>query len=388
MLKYSFNILVNALGIKDSGGISAFVKTLRELSGREGYRYIVVCNKEKNIEYVIKNYNNDDSFLFIFVPSYGAVYRLLYENFYFKKIIYKYNVGLVYNFSGIAQLSLPVPQLVKVHNLLLYCTKLDRYYFKHNLYFDWLTKIFIKRMVFLFLLKKADYFEMQSDHVINHLADFINLKSKKVFIKSDIDISSELINLPKDYDFFNKINILYIVGPHFNSPHKNFLDFVNAMTTLKESGIEFEISITLTKKQLKESCLWDDSLNNITNFLGYIENNDELYRQFTNNTILISTSIVETLGLHVIEAIQHGCVAIVPSEKYSFTVYGPDIYTYNLYDIKDLFLSIMNVVTSKDPEDIKLNVNKTISYLNKKERQKIDDIVDIFNIIKTYKNTL
>jgi hypothetical protein len=45
---------------------------------------------------------------------------------------------------------------------------------------------------------------------------------------------------------------------------------------------------------------------------------------FCDNTILISTSIIETLGLHVIEGIKNGITTITPDESYANIVYGSE----------------------------------------------------------------
>jgi hypothetical protein len=55
-------------------------------------------------------------------------------------------------------------------------------------------------------------------------------------------------------------------------------------------------------------------------------------KNFQSNTILVSTSIIETLGLHVIEAIQNGVAVIVPNEKYSLSVYGSSVLTYETFN--------------------------------------------------------
>ena len=121
------------------------------------------------------------------------------------------------------------------------------------------------------------------------------------YIKSDISVLRKDFQSPKKYDFHNKINFIYIVGPHFEIIHKNFIDFTNAMLGLDSLGINFEINITLSYNQLNNSNVWDSSLNCKTNFLGYISDQEQMTKLFYDNTILISTSIIETLGLHVIE---------------------------------------------------------------------------------------
>ena len=84
------------------------------------------------------------------------------------------------------------------------------------------------------------------------------------------------------------------------------LDFTSAMLELNERGVDFEINITLTNVQLSNSKVWDLSLSSKTNFLGYINDQEKMTELFCDNIILISTSIIESLGLHVIEGIKNG----------------------------------------------------------------------------------
>ena len=123
----------------------------------------------------------------------------------------------------------------------------------------------------------------------------------------------------------------------------SFSDGRGEIIDLLEKEFDYKINITLTYEQLKNSGLWDDRLNSRTNFLGYLNNKKDIKKLFANNTILISTSIIETLGLHVIEAISNGILCIVPNEKYSISVYGSKILTYTLFQSNTLVKQIMNI---------------------------------------------
>ena len=107
---------------------------------------------------------------------------------------------------------------------------------------------------------------------------------------------------------------------------------------------------------------------------------DEIKKQFQDNTILISTSIIETLGLHVIESIQQGVLVIVPNEKYSLDVYGNDILTYNLFNIESLYNIIQNIYL-QDNNYIKDIILRNQKYLIDNEKTKYKNIENIFNKI-------
>lgn len=377
------NIIINCLGTRDSGGITVLEKLLNEIKDSE-YYYLIICNQNQNIENLVKRFTNYKNLEFKVIPSKGFLNRLYYENIIFRKLIKERKIDLVYNFSGTSQYFLSKPQLTKVHNLLFYSKQLDLFYFKNKKYLNWLKQVFLKRIVFHSMLGQTKYIEIQSNHVKENIFNFVDISNKKTFIKSDIEVNIDIFEIPKQYDFTKKIRFLYIVGPHFSYLHKNFKDFVDAMKLLDKQKLNFEIVVTLSKEQLHASELWDQSLDYKTDFLGYISK-DELKKQFQDNTILISTSIIETLGLHVIEAIQNGILVIVPSEKYSFDVYGNEMLIYNLFNIESLYKSIQNICL-QDSNYIKDIILKNQQYLIQNENTKYQNIVNIFDQILKDKN--
>jgi len=371
-------ILVNAIGIVDSGGIRVLDKLLAEcISSNEQYEYIILLTKSNILDHLHNKYQNQEIFTFKQLEFKNYIHRLFYENAIFKKLIAKHEIDLVYNFTGTAQFFLNCPQLVKVHNLLFYSKKLDRQYIKKSRVFLWLKQVFLKRIVFKIMLNQSKYIEIQAMHVQSHLSDFINIKNKQLFIKSDIEVENYSFDEPKKYDFNKKLKFLYIVGPHFDYMHKNFKEFVNAMIEIDKLGINFEINITLSKEQLLESNLWNNALNSKTNFYGYIKDSNKIRALFTDNTILVSTSVIETLGLHVIEAIKNGIVIITPNEYYAIEVYGRNRYGYDLFDINS-FCEIVKKFINDESGIIEKNILIQQEHLRVNEKGKLNKIDDVF----------
>jgi hypothetical protein len=371
-------ILVNALGIIDSGGIVVLDKFLYEcLKDPLGRRYLIIANDNVNIMKLLGKYKESALFKFLFINNKGFIHRLFYENLIFRKLVKEHCIDLIYNFSGTAQFFTKVPQLVKVHNLLFYSKKLDGFYQEKKTFLRWFKDIFVKRIALIQMLNRATHLEIQSSHVKQYLSDFINTRSKMFYVKSDIDVSDNAFYIPRQYDFSKKIKFLYIVGPHFESLHKNLQDFTNAMMNLTEAGVDFEINITLTNDQLKNSKVWDASLNSKTNFLGYISDQVKMKELFCDNTILISTSVIETLGLHVIEGIKNGIITIAPDEEYANTVYGENMFKYELFNKNSLSSTIMTVINCKESYgDTILSIQDD---LRKSEVSKFGNILDVFD---------
>jgi len=375
------NILVNALGIKDSGGLRIFKKLLIELSTDTTNTYYVICNESKAVLSSIAQYSREKNLHFIAIINKGILHRLYYENFHFRKLIDIEDIQLIYNFSGTFQFFTRIPQLIKIQNLLFFSKKLDSIYFFRGHYLLWLKQIFLKRLILNFMLNKSSYIEIQSRHVKDNLSDFLNSRPRDFFIKSDVLVSKNSFHKPKKYDFSKKIKFLYVVGPHFDYDHKNFLDFVNVMTYLNDKGLNFEINVTLTKEQLENSKIWNLSLNSKTNFLGYISDHKKMRDIYCDNSILISTSIIETLGLHVIEAIKNGVIVITPNENYASSVYGKNVFKYELFDYHSLHKTIMIIINYKDS-----HTNRILSIqdnFRQFEMQKKQSTLEIFRQFRT-----
>lgn len=377
--------LINTLSIQDSGGITVLEKLFNEIKDTH-YNFLIICNQNENIGKLYEKYKNIENFEFLIIPSKGFLYRLYFENIVFRKIIKARNIKLVYNFSGSSQFFFKIPKITKVHNLLFYSKKIDKIYFDKKKYLSWLKQIFLKRVIFHMMIKNTNYIEVQSNHVKEYISDFVDILNKQFFIKSDINLPDNLFLKPKNFNFTKKIRFLYIVGPHFEYLHKNFEDFIKTMIVLKKKNFDFEIIVTLSKEQLYTSPLWNKELDENTNFLGYVSK-DKLNKQFIDNTILISTSVIETIGLHVIEAIQNGVLSICPNENYSRSVYGNDIITYELFNEESLVDKIEKIILLNN-NDIKDIITKNQNYLIDNESQKYNSIIKIFDEILSKENLI
>ena len=108
-----------------------------------------------------------------------------------------------------------------------------------------------------------------------------------------------------------------------------------------------------------------------------VKNLLEKHKYDCDNTILISTSVIETLGLHVIEGIKHGVITIVPDEEYANTVYGSNLFKYKLFNTNALFSTVMTIINGNGPYSDKiLSVQDD---LRQSEMSKFYSIQDVFD---------
>jgi len=370
-------VLVNGIGITNSGGVTVLEKVINECLETKGLNtFTILLSGSDLIDAVVKRYRKYDFLSFRTLTFKSYIHRICYENFKFRTFIGFYDIDLVYNISGTTQFFLGCPQLLKVQNLILYSRSLDSCYRKKSRFILWIRQVYLKRVVFKLMLGRSKYVEIQSKHVKKCLSDYINIENKHIFIKSDVDVAATEFRDPKKYDFSKKIKFLYVVGPHFEHIHKNFLDFVNGMVALNNVNVDFEIHITLKRDQLTESCIWSESLNSKTNFHGYINDPEKMNALFSDNTILISTSVIETLGLHVLEGIKNGVVTITPNEAYAEVVYGKKRYSYELFDTNSLCKTVIGMIKNSDIITDKIMDQQ--KYIIKNEMSKLKNIVEVF----------
>lgn len=371
------HIIINALGVSDSGGIAVLSSLLNECSSDSLHQYSVFYNDNIYTAELVNNFSIFENLNFEPVAKRGFLHRIYYENVCLSKTANSIGACLVYNFSGSGQPFLKVPQITKVHNLIFYSKRLDLVYRKEFQLVLWIRQIYLKRVIFKLMLSRSKHIEIQSNHVKNCLLDFMGDKGRLFYVKSDVDVSIDEFCYPKHYDFSKRIKFLYIVGPHFEYLHKNLPDFIGAMIRLDKQGIDFEIDITLTYKQLTNSSMWESSLNSKTNFLGYISERKNMLKLFRDNTILISTSIVETLGLHVIEGIKNGIITIAPDEAYASEVYGKNMFKYGLFDKDSLVDAITDVIGCDVSHSEKILLLQ--DGLRRREAGKLESVLDVFD---------
>jgi DNA integrity scanning protein DisA with diadenylate cyclase activity len=83
------------------------------------------------------------------------------------------------------------------------------------------------------------------------------------------------------------------------------------------------------------------------------------------------------LGLHIIDGIKNGVITIVPGEEYANTVYGENMFKYELFNKNSLSNTIMTVINCKESYSEKiLSIQDD---LRQSEMSKFGSILDVFD---------
>lgn len=375
-------ILINALGIRDSGGVTVLDRALRECASDVDRKYLFVFSENESTSKLEADFLGAENICFYRFKIFNDIHRLYVENVLIRRLVKENSVTLIYNFSGSASFLSNVTQLIKLHDLSFFCKSVDKAYFANKKIFAWLREVWLKRLVKSMMILKCDFAEIQSSHVKNHIEEYVSLEKHRVFLKSDIDISQGDFTAPLLTGRDEVLKIIFVVGPHFQSIHKNLKIFVQAMSQLNCEGVDFEILITLKREELVASKLWDERLDVKTKFMGYLPR-QQIKSLFTGNSLLVSTSMIETLGLHVVEALQGGIPVLVPNERYCEAVYGPYVQRFETYDPKSLAICIQRFLNMPVVQKVE-NVKNSQRFLLNSENAKLQSVSEIFDSIQNH----
>ena len=136
-------VLVNGIGIINSGGLIVLEKFLKEcLEFETENKFFFILTNSPLISSLVRQYQVYKCFEFRLVEIRSLVHRLYFENVGFKDIIKVCNIDLIYNFTGSAQPYLKCVQLVKMQNLLFYSKKLNRRYKENFKFILWIKQVY------------------------------------------------------------------------------------------------------------------------------------------------------------------------------------------------------------------------------------------------------
>ncbi|NBN58826.1 glycosyltransferase [Proteus sp. G2639] len=351
------NILVIATAARAGGALSILKKTISDAKKTtEKYTFLVdpsiknTLDKSDNIEYIGINTKN-------------WIKRIYFDIFGYSKIIKNSTYNICLNLQNVPVRIKNIKQYVYYHQSL----PLIRYnFFKKD------KKLWLYQKFYLFFVKinisYAYKFIVQTQWIYKNLYTKINFPSEKVeIIEPVININKDLINT-KLYDP-NKNILFYPAAPYF---YKNHIVIIHALLKIPESYLRennYLLILTITENEYVEIYKENipSSLKEFIKFLGKI-NNQEVHHYLNISKALLFPSYIETFGLPLIEAMNHGCFIIASDLEYSYD-------TLKKYNNKSLCSN----------DNIEMWANEIKSLIEKNKIQYIDNSInlnkDIINFI-------
>lgn len=190
-----------------------------------------------------------------------------------------------------------------------------------------------KRLYFRIFLKNTKKIIVQSKFMKKYLNKSYYYLNKKIFIDQNIEYKK--LRLHKKTVNKNKIKILY---PSSMYNYKNHQIVVNLLKTNMLKNINFYF--TCSKKEF-------EPYKNIKNLyrINYFDNKnlEKVYNQYD---AIIFPSLIESLGLPIIEATKMRMPIIVSNLPYSREINSSYIKYFNPKSTKSLYLTIYNLFLS------------------------------------------
>ena len=300
------NILIIATAARTGGALSILKKVILDAKNTtDRYTFLVdpfimdTLDKSTNIEYIGIN-------------TKSWIKRIYFDFLGYSKIVYNSNYNICLNLQNIPVRIKNIKQYVYYHQPL----PLNQYNFLKKDKKLWLYQKFY----LLFVKININYtykFIVQTQWIHKRLCEKIKFPAKDIkVIEPVINIKKELIN--KELYKSNKNILFYPAAPYF---YKNHNVIINALSKIPESYLrenKYLLYLTITEDEYintyKENLPY--SLKDFVKFLGEIDN-EKVHYYFNISKALLFPSYIETFGLPLIEAMNHGCYIIASDLDYS-----------------------------------------------------------------------
>ena len=219
--------------------------------------------------------------------------------------------------------------------------------------------------------KKLDYFVVVSNKMKDDYSKYLNIPI--IYIPNTID------SIPKDVTKYKNDNIISVGRLE---PVKGFNDLIDVFEIVvsKNSNIKLNIIGTGSQKELLQDKINNKKLNKNIKLLGYKSTN-ELDKLYNESSIYVMTSLSESFGLVLIEAMSHKlpCIAFDSAngakEIIKDNENGYLIKSRNKEEMADKILKLIsNKEKCKDMGEKAYNNSK--KYLSKNIKQKWVDIFE------------
>ena len=257
------------------------------------------------------------------------------------------------NFSGILCLSnIPPPIQTSIkttiffHNCLL-LNPLNQKVSIKNRITNFLKSCYLKHY------NQNDYYWVVQTQLVNKLLkENLNINSDQILI---YPVFKEVFELNHADKYINEfVYVSSIVS------HKNHKRLINAfIKAAKNSDKEIKLHLTLDKVELTKSVF---PKNLKVEFHGTLSK-DAVNELYNSCEFAIYPSLVESFGLPLIEAAQHGCKLIASDLPYVHEIIKPSII-FDPYSVESISDSILKAISEDLPETKILVENKLDNFMD------------------------
>ena len=275
------------------------------------------------------------------------------NNYSLIKISHKNRINFytqnIHRFSSILCLSnVPPPKLTKVKTTIFFHNRLLLNPFNHEISFkDRLFNFF--KISYIKYYNQKDYnWVVQTPFMHKILQDNLKINSNKIYI----------------YTVFKEESVSYIPKKITNNfvyvssgvSHKNHVRLIKAFIAAAiKTNNEIKLHLTINKEELFKK-IYPNNLK--IKFHGTLSI-DRVNRLYDSSEFAIYPSLVESFGLPLIEAANHGCKVIASDLPYVHEIIKPSL-TFDPYSVESIYNAILNVIDTDDLPKTKVLVENKL----------------------------
>ncbi len=364
------NIFVNATALDARGSYSLIKTFLIELNEEENYLKkmgikltILVAKKELcsfSTENIKINYEP--------YPKKSLLHKFLFENSLLPKILKGSKVDAYLSLQNIGLSRIEIPQFTLVHQgLLLENLKLNELEYKNNIKYKLIMKWTLKWQV-----KKITGIIVQTKWMMQAIKKDFNYKGNiKVIRPKTKDITSNIDSLEEEVTNKFKTNSIKLFYPTNEEKYKNNTRLINAIRKYNEEN-ERKVTLYLTTEGEDEKYI---------KYLSKVPYGG-IYNIYKMSDALIFPSLVESLGLPILEAKQSNIDLILADLPYGREVGGESAVFFNPRDITDIVEKIKEYINKIDN-----NEKNNPCELDAQEDSYIDYTKFIYESLRDKKNS-
>lgn len=362
---------INAIGTRHSGAAQVLLDLLEGLIKIPEIKKIKVFVSSDRIF----KFPNNDKLKIIDAPSItnNLIIRFFWLQFYFGHWLSNYKCDIVYNFNNLAG-NLSLPQVLFIQQSLYFSKEaINSYFISSNVsLISRIRKIiepFLMKMFFKVSVNNCKKIIVQTETMKEWVCNKLNIPKNRIIV-----ILPEIPNffygkrkatrkLLKEIDSNSK-NWLYVGN---TEPYKN-LKIIYEIAKLAESkNIDWKFHIVTPSKNIP----WKHPL---IKWYNYLER-EKLKKMYFNADALIIPSLVETVGLPMLEAISIGIPVIAADRSYAHEICGDSALYFNPYCSSELFRCLLelnnNALYRQLINNQKVQIKKFNQYINAKKTYEI-----------------
>ena len=246
-------------------------------------------------------------------------HRLKWEMKNLKEVIGDFVPDLVFSLQNLVVRYAGVTQVIYMHQSLPFQDAINFSFFKKServsAFQQHVMGFLIKRSI-----KKADKVIVQTPWVKESVTRMTGVDKEKVLVIPPCVKSVAISEQSSDYEYIFESGKTVIFYPALALPYKNHMCLLEAQEKMKKKNIDVKVVLTVNRNDSNAVEIVEYiSKNQLdTELLGYLNKSDLLY--IMRHAILVFPSLIETVGLPLIEAQMCDTYIVAANYAYAYDV--------------------------------------------------------------------